>query len=178
VAFSAPPCCPAAERMCSVTSCITRITSCFVVSADTAAASCVGPGAKTASAGVAASTSHHRADPVLGSRPASKPTGGAQPCSEWWCDSTGYETTELAFMTATNTLCSGALLRAPCEASEVALGVDPARLQQPPAASAYELAPFGSEHRRIIMKSSKLFAGVGVMTRPFSGKKLGDRGGN
>ena len=31
---------------------------------------------------------------------------------------------------------------------------------------------------RITMKSSKLFAGVGVKYRPCIGKKLGDRGGN
>jgi hypothetical protein len=94
-----------------MTSCI---TSCFETSADAAAASCVGSNASATSAGVACVDVRPTCSAVAALNLLSAPTGRAQLCSERWYDSAGYETTELASMTATNTLCSGEMLRALC----------------------------------------------------------------
>ena len=57
-----------------------------------------------------------RAPPPLRSSMLSAHTEAELPCSAWCRGSAGYETSELASMTAMNSLCSAVLSRAPCEA--------------------------------------------------------------
>ena len=57
-----------------------------------------------------------RARPPLRSSMLSAHTDAKLPCSAYRRGSAGYETSELASMTAMNNLCSAALSRAPCEA--------------------------------------------------------------
>ena len=66
------------------------------------------------------STPDQRAPPPLRSSMLSAHTDAELPCSAWRRGSVGYETSELASMTAMNSLCSAALQRAACEARAVA----------------------------------------------------------
>ena len=62
------------------------------------------------------STPDQRAPPPLCSSMLSAHTEAELPCSAWCRGSAGYETSELASMTAMNSLCSAVLSRALCEA--------------------------------------------------------------
>ena len=62
------------------------------------------------------STPGQRAPPLMRFSLLSEHTEAELHCLESWRDSAGYETSELAFVTAMNSLCSTALPRAPCEA--------------------------------------------------------------